>query len=88
MFKELEIGWGVFFRQVVAPTAGPAILTFIPLALAFWLLGADSILLLGVAALCCLAYAGVFWRGSLAPAERVELLEHAPKPLRGWAVTR
>ena len=88
VLRELEIGWGAFFRQVVAPTAGPALLTFMPLAAAFWFFGADSILLPGVAALCCLAYAGVFWRGSLAAAERVELLEHAPKPLRGWAVTR
>lgn len=88
MFRELDLGWSVFFRQVVAPTAGPACLTFSPLALAFWTVGADSILLPGIAALCGLAYAGVFWRGSLTAPERLELLEHAPRPLRGWAVMR
>ena len=88
VFRELGLGWGVFFRQVVAPTAGPALVAFAPLACAYWFLGADSVLLLGAAGLCCMAYTGVFWRGSLTAPERSELLDHAPRLGRGAAAAR
>ena len=52
MLSELDIPWRHFFTQVVVPTAGPALLAFAPLALAYWRLDSRSICLLPIAALC------------------------------------
>lgn len=78
MLRELGLPWGRFLRQVVLPTAAPAAAAFVPLGIGAWYLDPHSVLLPLVAAGCCLAYAAAFWFGSLAPAERSELLAHVP----------
>lgn len=76
--RELDLSWGRFFRQVVLPTAVPAAATFLPLGISAWYLDPHSVLLPLVAGGCCLAYAAVFWYGSLGRTERRELLAHVP----------
>ncbi len=78
MLRELGLPWGRFLRQVVLPTAVPAAAAFLPLGMSAWYLDPHSVLLPLVAAGCCLAYAAAFWFGSLARAERTELLAHLP----------
>lgn len=78
VLHELEIRWLDFFRHVVAPTAGPALFSFAPLALAYWRLEPRSPLLLPVAVACCAIHAALFWFRSLARTERSELLAHVP----------
>jgi O-antigen/teichoic acid export membrane protein len=84
---ELGIRWRDFFGQVVAPTAGPAILAFVPLAIVYWRFDPRSAVLPLTAALCSLIYAACFWSRSLSKAERAELLAHAPFRGRVPAVT-
>ena len=78
VLRELGVGWGDFFRQVVAPTAGPAALAFLPLAFAYWHLDHGSAALLAVAACCSLVYVVLFWMRSLSSSERAELLAQVP----------
>jgi O-antigen/teichoic acid export membrane protein len=78
LLSELQLKWSVFFAQVVAPTAGPALLAFAPLGIAYSLLPADSAMLPGIAALCGGIYALLFWTLSLDAPERRELIAHSP----------
>jgi O-antigen/teichoic acid export membrane protein len=78
LLSELRVGWKAFARRVVLPTAGPAVVAFAPLGLAYGLLGVGAIALIGVAALCSAIYAGLFWTLSLDRSERRELIAHAP----------
>jgi O-antigen/teichoic acid export membrane protein len=78
LLSELRVGWWRLLKEVVAPTAGPAVAAFAPLAVAYALLPAGSLVLPGIAALCSGAYAALFWTMSLDAAERRELLAHAP----------
>jgi len=78
VLRELGVGWGDFSRHVVAPAAGPAALSFLPLAVAYWRLDHGSALLLPIAACCSVAYAALFWVRSLSSSERSELLAHVP----------
>ena len=76
--SELHVGWTVFLRQVVLPTAGPALVAFAPLAAAYAVLDARSPGLPAVATGCSLLYAVLFWALSLDPSERSEVLAHTP----------
>jgi O-antigen/teichoic acid export membrane protein len=78
VLAEVGLRWKDFFVHVVAPTAGPAIVAFAPLAAVFWRLGPHSLFLIPVAAACSVLYAAIFWFGSLARSERAELLTHVP----------
>ena len=78
LLSEVGVGWAEFFRLVVLPTAGPAVVAYAPLGIAYSLLNVDSIALLAVAALSSVLYAVLFWRFSLNPSERAELFAHAP----------
>jgi hypothetical protein len=78
LLSELGVDWATFLRQVVLPGAGPALAAFSPLGLAYWAWDPSSVGVLGVAALCSLLYAVLFWTLSLAPTERAELLAHVP----------
>jgi O-antigen/teichoic acid export membrane protein len=78
LLSELHVSWWRFLTQVVAPTAGPAVVAFAPLGAAYVFLGRESAALVGVAALCSLLYALLFWTLSLDAPERRELMAHAP----------
>jgi O-antigen/teichoic acid export membrane protein len=82
LLHELDIRWNDFFRQAVWPTALPAALTFTPLALVFLYAGPVTLALPGVAAVCGLLYASLFWTRSLGRAERSHLMSLVPGPLQ------
>ena len=89
VLRELDLPWGVFFRQVVLPTAGPGVSwRFSRSAFGSWYFHPLSGLLPVVAGGCCLTYAALFWFGSLTRAERAELLAHIPFRGQWAAVTR
>jgi O-antigen/teichoic acid export membrane protein len=76
--SEIGVGTAEFIRRVVLPTLGPAVVAYAPLGIAYSLLDVDSIGLLAVAALSSVLYGVLFWRLSLDPLERAELIAHAP----------
>jgi len=78
LLRELGVSWAQFARHVVFPTVGPAVVAYAPLGIAYSLLNVDSIVLLAVAALSGVLYAVLFWRLSLDPSERAELVAQTP----------
>jgi O-antigen/teichoic acid export membrane protein len=81
----LHVGWPEFLKQAIVPTAVPALICFVPLALGYAWWGSSSTSLPAVAVICSVAYAGWFWWWSLDRTERRELLAHVPGLRPGWA---
>lgn len=81
VMRELGLGWGDVWREVVWPTLGPALTAFLPTVVAFVALGPQSPWLVPVAAVACAVYAALFWR-RLHSEERGELVSHLPAPVR------
>jgi O-antigen/teichoic acid export membrane protein len=81
VLRELQVSWREVFRKVVAPVAGPAFLSFLPLAFAYTRLDASSPVLFVTAVPCVLLYAAVAWY-FLSVDERTELLGYVPAFVR------
>ena len=81
VLRELGLGWGDFWREVVRPTVVPATLAFAPTLLAYAALGPQSPWLFVVAAASSVVYGGLFWR-NLRHEERGDLVAHLPAPVR------
>ena len=77
----LQLQWTDIWTGVVRPTAVPAIVCFMPALVVYAVVGPLSPWLFVAAGVCSVGYALVFWR-SIATAERDELLQFLPAPLR------
>lgn len=73
---QLNVGWREFWSASLAPSVLPALVTFSPLAWAYWHFGPRSLILLPITAACLLAHVAWFWFLSLGAAERQQLLGH------------
>jgi O-antigen/teichoic acid export membrane protein len=82
LLGEIGVTWEDFFRHVVRPTAGPALVAFAPLGVAYALVNPESFVLPVVAMICGAVYALFFWKYSLDASERSELIMHTP--FAGW----
>jgi O-antigen/teichoic acid export membrane protein len=77
VLKELRVRWRDFLMRAVVPVAGPALLAFSPLVLAYLQLDPRSGVLAGVATACGLFYVFLVWQW-LDPDERHDLLGYVP----------
>jgi O-antigen/teichoic acid export membrane protein len=81
VLRELQVGWREFIHDTVVPVAGPALLSYLPLAVAYALSDAASPLLLLAAFGCSLLYTALVWR-RLSAQDRSDLLAYVPAALR------
>jgi O-antigen/teichoic acid export membrane protein len=81
VLRELHVDWKEFAREAVAPIALPALISYLPLAVAYPMVEPASPLLFGVAIVCSLVYSVVLWR-FLSDDERSELLGYLPAFVR------
>jgi O-antigen/teichoic acid export membrane protein len=79
---EIGLGWRDVWREVVRPTAVPAISAFAPAIVVYGVVGPQSWWLLPAAAMSSVIFAALFWR-SLRDTERADLIAHLPLPIRG-----
>jgi O-antigen/teichoic acid export membrane protein len=80
--EQVGLRWSDVWRDVVRPTALPALVSFTPALGVYAVLGPQSWWLPLAAALSSLAFAAMFWR-SMRDGERAELVASLPAPIRG-----
>lgn len=81
VLRHLDLSWGHVWRDVVRPTALPALPAFLPSLALYVLAGATSPWLVPAVAASSAAYALLFWQ-RLPMGERHEFVAHLPAPLR------
>jgi O-antigen/teichoic acid export membrane protein len=81
VLRALRISWREFLDGAVWPVAVPAVLSYLPLALAYTLADTASPVLPAVAVGCSLLYGIVLWR-SFNSQERGELIGYVPASMR------
>jgi O-antigen/teichoic acid export membrane protein len=73
LLRTVDLSGSAFFGSSVLPVLWPVV-AFVPLALAYAVMGPEWLGLVPLAAACGLAYAALFWLRSLSAAERLQLL--------------
>jgi O-antigen/teichoic acid export membrane protein len=76
VLSELGVSWRQFWWDALAPSAIPALVSFSPLAWAYWQYGSRAWVLLPIAAACGVVHALAFWFLALEPGERQQLVAH------------
>lgn len=81
VLRTLGLSWGQVWRDVVRPTAVPALPAFLPSAVLYLMAGATSPWLVPTVAASSAAYALLFWQ-RLPEGERHQVVALLPAPLR------